>query len=300
VPVLFALLAALANALNVITQHVASIGDPQGRKGWRFVRYLVANPLWLFGWVALAAAFVFQAVALHNGAISEVQPLLVTELVFALVLRRVWIHQRIRAVTWWAAAVTCAALGVFLAMAEPSGGSAEPTTGAWLSASLATAGTAGLLAVLGRRGSPARRAALLGASASILWALVAVFIKATTDTLSVFGVAGMFTHWPVYALAVAGLVAELLNQAALHLGPLSVSQPVIVIVDPIVSIALSIWIFGEMFSENAATLAVASLAFATMCAAVIVLTRTAPATMDPEAAPPGPVRPTGGAVSASS
>jgi drug/metabolite transporter (DMT)-like permease len=300
VPVLFALLAAFSNALNVVTQHVASIGDPQGRKGWRFVRYLVANPLWLFGWVALAAAFVFQAVALHNGAISEVQPLLVTELVFALVLRRVWIHQQIRAVTWWAAAVTCASLGVFLGMAQPSGGSAEPTTGAWLSASLATAGTAGLLAVLGRRGSPARRAALLGASASVLWALVAVCIKATTDTLSEFGVAGMFTHWPVYALAVAGLVAELLNQSALHLGPLSVSQPVIVIVDPIVSIALSIWIFGEMFSENAATLAVASLAFATMCAAVIVLTRTAPATMDPEAAPPGPVRPTGGAVSASS
>jgi hypothetical protein len=101
-------------------------------------------------------------------------------------------------------------------------------------------------------------------------------------------------------LAVAGLAAELLNQAALHLGPLSVSQPVIVIVDPIVSIALSVWIFGETFSENAATLAIASLAFATMCAAVIVLTRTAPATMDPEATPPRPVRPTGGAVSASS
>jgi drug/metabolite transporter (DMT)-like permease len=300
VPVLFALLAALANALNVVTQHVASIGDPQGRKGWRFVRYLVANPLWLFGWVALAAAFVFQAVALHNGAVSEVQPLLVTELVFALVLRRVWVHQSIRPVTWWAAAVTCAALGVFLAMAEPSGGSAEATSGAWLSASLATAGTAGLLAVLGRRGSPARRAALLGASASVLWALVAVFIKATTDTLAEFGVGGMFTHWPVYALAVAGLAAELLNQAALHLGPLSVSQPVIVIVDPIVSIALSVWIFGETFSENAATLSIASLAFATMCAAVIVLTRTAPATMDPEATPPRPVRPTGGAVSASS
>jgi drug/metabolite transporter (DMT)-like permease len=300
VPVLFALLAAFSNALNVVTQHVASIGDPQGRKGWRFVRYLVANPLWLFGWVALAAGFVFQAIALHNGAVSEVQPLLVTELVFALVLRRVWIHQDIRPVTWWAAAVTCAALGVFLAMAEPSGGQAEPTSGAWVSASVATAGAAGLLALLGSRGSPARRAALLGASASILWALVAVFIKAMTDTLAQFGVAGMFAHWPVYALAVAGLAAELLNQAALHLGPLSVSQPFIVIVDPIVSIGLSVWIYGEMFSESAPKLAVASFAFATMCVAVTVLTRTAPATMDPAPAEPGPASPTGGAVSASS
>jgi hypothetical protein len=285
VPVLFALLAALSNALNVVMQHVASIGDPGHSRGWRFVRYLVTNPLWLLGWVALAGAFLFQAVALHDGAISVVQPLLVTELVFALVLRWLWLHQSIRPVTWWAAALTCASLALFIAMAEPSGGSALPTSRAWVSATATTAGTAALLAVLALRGSPGRRAALLGASASMLWALVATFIKATTDTLTQFGVSGMFAHWPVYALAVTGLVAELLNQAALHVGPLSISQPFIVIVDPVVSIALSVWIFGETFTPNPARLAVGSLAFALMCVAVTVLARTAPATMDPDPAP---------------
>jgi len=123
----------------------------------------------------------------------------------------------------------------------------------------------------------------------MLWALVATFIKTTTNTLTQFGVSGMFTHWPVYALAVAGLMAEILTQAALHVGPLSASQPFIVIVDPIVSIALSVWIFGETFSEDAARLAVGAVAFATMCGAVVVLTRTAPATMDadPQPAPSG-------------
>ncbi|MGA2932511.1 MAG: DMT family transporter, partial [Acidimicrobiales bacterium] len=181
---LFALLAAFCNALNVVMQHVASIGDPKHSKGWRFVRYLVSNPLWLLGWVALAGAFVFQAIALHNGAISVVQPLLVTELVFALVLRWLWLHQSIRPVTWWAAALTCVSLTLFLAMAEPSGGTALPTSGAWVSATAAVVGTAALLALLGRSGSPGRRAALLGASASMLWALVATFIKAMTDTLT--------------------------------------------------------------------------------------------------------------------
>jgi hypothetical protein len=38
-------------------------------------------------------SYVFQAVALHNGPMSVVQPVLVTELVFVLVLRRVWIGQ---------------------------------------------------------------------------------------------------------------------------------------------------------------------------------------------------------------
>jgi len=280
VPILFALLAAFSNALNVVMQHIASIGDPKHSKGWRFVRYLLSNPLWLLGWVALAGAFLFQAAALHNGAMSVVQPLLVTELVFALVLRWLWLHQSIRPLTWWAAAATCASLALFIAMAEPNGGSTLPTSGAWVSATAATAGVATLLALFGIGGSPARRAALLGASASALWALVATFIKATTDTLTQFGVSGMFTHWPLYALAITGLAAEFLNQAALHVGPLSISQPFIVIVDPIVSIALSVWIFGETFTSNVGRLAIGSFAFAAMCVAVIVLAHTAPPTMD--------------------
>src|SRR6516225_877430 len=126
--IFFALLAALSNALNVVSQHKASISAPQRSKGWKFVVYLFHNPLWLFGFLAQAGAFIFQAVALHDGLISVVQPLLVTELVF----RWVWIHQKIKPVTWWSAGVTCLALAIFIAAAEPTGGSTEPTSKAWL------------------------------------------------------------------------------------------------------------------------------------------------------------------------
>jgi hypothetical protein len=73
--ILFTLLAALSNAVNDATQHIASIAEPRRSSGWRLAVYLFRNPLWLFGWVALARAFVFQALALHNGEISVVQPL---------------------------------------------------------------------------------------------------------------------------------------------------------------------------------------------------------------------------------
>jgi hypothetical protein len=66
--IVFALLAALSNAVNEATQHVASIAAPRRTSGWRLVVYLFRNPLWLFGWAALAGAFVFQALALHNGS----------------------------------------------------------------------------------------------------------------------------------------------------------------------------------------------------------------------------------------
>ncbi len=76
----------------------------------------------------------------------------------------------------------------------------------------------------------------------------------------------------------------MVHQTTLRIGPLSISQPLLVIVNPIVSIALSVWIFGEYFTADAPRLALGSLAFACMCAAVVVLTRTAPATMSPSAA----------------
>ena len=282
--ILFALLAALCNALNVTTQHIASTSDPKKSKGWRLVVYLFRSPLWLLGWLALAGAFLFQALALHRGQMSVVQPLLVTELVFVLVLRRVWVHQTIRAITWWSAALTCVTLALFVAMSEPQGGNAVPSSHAWAVATAVTIGAAAALALLGLRGSPVRRAALLGSSTAVMWALVATFIKTTTQTLSQYGVAGMFTHWPVYALAAVGLCAELLNQAALHVGPLSVSQPFLVIVDPSVSIALSVWVFGEYFTPNPARITMAVLGFAGMCAGATMLIRSAPATMAPSIA----------------
>jgi drug/metabolite transporter (DMT)-like permease len=279
VVILFALLAAFCNAVNEAAQHIASTGDPRRSSGWRLVLYLFRNPLWLFGWVALVGAFVFQALALHNGLISVVQPVLATELVFMLLLRRFWIHQSIRLITWGAAVLTCVSLTVFITTSEPRGGQPNPVGHHWFTAVLACCAAAAALAVLARWGSPSLRAALYASASAVMWALVATFIKATTNTLTQFGVAGMFTHWPVYALAVGSVAALFLEQAALHVGPLRVSQPFLVIVDPIVSIALSVWLFGEHFTSGAAMLAAAAIAFAVMCAAVVVLTQTAPATM---------------------
>jgi drug/metabolite transporter (DMT)-like permease len=282
--IVFALLAALSNAVNEATQHVASIAAPHRSSGWQLVRYLFRNPLWLFGWIALGGAFVFQALALHNGQISIVQPLLATELVFMLVLRWSWIHQSIRPITWGAAAVTCASLAVFIAAGEPRGGQTTPAGQHWLTAGLACGISAAILAVLARWGSPGMRAVLYASAAAVMWALVATFIKATTDTLTEFGVGGMFTHWSVYALAAGSVVALFLQQAALHVGPLRASQPFLVVIDPIVSIALSVWLFDEHFTNNATVLAVAAVAFAVMCAAVVLLTQTTPATMKPTSA----------------
>ena len=235
--------------------------------------------MWLFGSAAQVGAFAFQALALANGLLSVVQPLLATELVFMLVLRKIWIRQSIPAVAWGAAALACVSLTVFLISGEPIGGRSTPASHHWLGAVLACCAAATVLMLASRRGAPGIRAALAAAGCGTMWALVATFIKATTETVTDFGVLGMFTHWPVYALVVGSVVALVLQQAALHVGPLRASQPFLVIVDPIVSIILGVWLYEEHFTTDAGVLATAAVAFGVLCLAIVLLTQTTPATM---------------------
>ena len=281
--IVFALLAALCNAVSVLTRHVASTADPDRPTGIGLVGYLLRNPQWLLGSAAQVGAFAFQAVALQLGQLSVVQPLLVTELVMALVLRRVWIRQAVAWAAWAGAAATCAGLAVFIVAAEPRGGHSGPTGGHWAAVVVAYVAVVGSLVILARGGSPARRAALYGVAGGITWALEATFIKSATNDLAQAGLSGLFTSWPVYAVAVGGAAGVIIEQAALQSGPLRVSQPLLVIIDPILSIALSVWLFGEYFVINPGVLAAAAAGFVVMCGGVVVLSQTAPATVEGDA-----------------
>jgi drug/metabolite transporter (DMT)-like permease len=283
--VLLAFASAFCNAVNVVSQHAASTASPPGVKGWRLGLYLVRQPLWLLGGGAMAAAFAFQAVALYYGKLSVVQPLLVTELVFSLVLRRLWLRGAVPGAAWFAASVTTVGLGVFLVMSEPQGGHPTPTRAAWVLAIVTMALLIAVCVVLANRGSPRWRAALYGAGAGISWATLATFIKSTTDDISKKGLLGALQHGSVYGLVVAGIVGAILTQAALHSGPLQVSQPLMVTVDPFFSVLLGVWLFGEHFTDNPAKIIAAVASFGVMVVGVFLMAMTAP-TVVPTRAPP--------------
>jgi hypothetical protein len=276
VSVLFALAAAFSNALNVVTQHVASTAASPRDKGWRLALYLVRNPLWLLGVGAMIASFVFQALALYNGRLSVVQSILVSELVFSLVIGRLWLRRAVVAAAWGSALLTSAGLAVFLVMSEPKGGHEGATAGAWLPALLSFGGLALILTVLAGGRSPTWKGALYATASGIVWALLATFLKSATDELGSDGLVAMLSHGAIYGVVAAGVVGTILTQAALHYGPLAVSQPFMVIVDPIASVALGVWLYGEHFEGGPGRLAIGVLGFAAMVAGVVLLARTAP------------------------
>jgi drug/metabolite transporter (DMT)-like permease len=276
VSVLFAFAAACANALNVVTQHVASTAAPAKDKGWRLALYLIRNPLWLFGVGAMVGSFVLQALALYNGRISVVQSIMVTELVFSLVIGRLWLRRDVVPAAWVSALLTSLGLAVFLIMSEPKGGHPQATAAAWLPALLACGGVVALFSLLARDGSPVKRAALYASASGITWALLATFLKSATELLGTKGVLSMLAHGAIYGVIAAGVVGTVLTQAALHCGPLAVSQPLMVIVDPFVSILLGVWLFGEHFEGSPVKIVAGAVGFAVMIVGVVFLARTAP------------------------
>jgi hypothetical protein len=181
------------------------------------------------------------------------------------------------------AALVCVSLSLFLIAAEPRGGHPTPTASAWLWALAATGGFAGCAAGLGGRRSPVRRAACYATAAATLSALEASLLKTATQTLSQHGLVAAFTDWPVYALAVAGATSGALVQAALRIGPLTVSQPLLIVVNPLISVALSVWLFGEHFTDDPATVLLGVCAFVGTVVGVVLLTSTGPRQEAPSA-----------------
>jgi drug/metabolite transporter (DMT)-like permease len=283
---LYAIGSAFANSLNVVTQHVASTAAPTRDKGWRLALYLIRNPLWLFGVLAAISAFVLQALALYQGRVSVVQSILVTELVFTLLIGRIWLRRQVSASAWLSAVVTSGGLAVFLIMSEPEGGHAQATPQAWIPALLICGGLAAGLAVAASGGSPLRRAGLYASASGIVWALFATFLKSATDTLGSRGIVATLEHGAIYGVVVAGIAGTVLTQAALHYGPLSVSQPMMVIVNPTFSIILGVWLYGEHFKGSAARIVLAAAGFVAMAVGVVMLARTAPS-LASEPAPSG-------------
>jgi drug/metabolite transporter (DMT)-like permease len=288
--IVFALLGAFSQALTSVLQRLANVaGSEVKRSAWQTTLYLVRQPMWLLGMVSMGGTFVFTALALYFGELATVQPILVTELIFTLALRRFWLGDRIASRTWGAAALLCAGLFGFLVVAHPQEGHGHPSPAAWIVAVGSRSLVVVVLVVLSRWGSPARRAALLGAAAALIWAIDAAFVKSATEVLARDGWSGLLLHWPIYGVVVTGVLGTVLLESAFAVGPLAASQSALLIVDPLASIALGIELFGEQLRSTPIAIALQAVCLLGMFAGVVLLSRWAPPEMETRKRRPRPV-----------
>ena len=266
--VVLAVVSALLFALGTVLQQKAGMdaGPSASNSGllWRMAR----RPVWLAGIAADTLGFVAQAAALRLGELAIVQPLLVLSVVFALPLGARISKQRIGPRDGAAAALVVAALGVFLVIANPSGGRSSVSLSRWIVAGVVCGAVCAPLSLLGRHGPAPRRAAFLGAAAGVLFALSAALTKSVVDELRL-GVVHVIESWEPYALFGVGYISMTLNQLALNTRALAATIASSTALDPIVSVALGLALFDEQL--HASSLA-ATGAFVALAAALIGVT----------------------------
>ena len=251
--------------------------EPSGPIRWLPVlgltRLLTRDRLWLFGWVTNLLGFAVQAAALHVGSLAVVQPLLVTQLLFALPLATLRVGRRPLKRDWAGGALICAGLAVLLSVrgAAPTGG--EARRGHVL---LATAFAAGLVVLLLARARyahhrPQERAMLVAVAAGVCYAMSAVYITLTTEDLVHRGVAATAADWPGYALAISTFAGLLLGQDAFAAGSLPTAVAAMTITNPVVSYLAGVLVFDVRPPTSPGALAAVAAAAALIAAGVVVL-----------------------------
>ncbi|WCD84639.1 hypothetical protein KPP03845_100962 [Streptomyces xanthophaeus] len=246
-PVLFALFAALSNALATVLQRRAALTVPQS-DGFRIglVLDLLRRPLWVAGILAVIAAGVGQALALATGALALVQPLFVLELPLALLIASLMARQRLSGALWLAVAGVVAGLGIVLIAASPDGNRTHVPLDRWGLSLAVCAVVVTALAVTGLRRPPGRaRAGCLGAATAVCYALTAALMKSSVHILDERGIGAFLTTWQTYAFGVTGIAALLLLEHAMQGGPLVASQPALTLGDAGVSVALGVVLYEE-------------------------------------------------------
>ena len=239
----FFALAATLQQKGALGMGAVSLGSPSSFLG------LAKQTWWLLGTLALLGGYAFQAVALANGRLAVIQPLLVTTIVFALPLGYFLTSQVIHRREVLGAAVVVLGLAVFTSVGEAAEGVDNAPASEWAIAVVVFGLVAGALLVLGGRGTALRKAALYGASAGVLYGLSASLCKPTVEIFGDSGLEAMLGSWEFYAFAVAGIVAFLVQQVSLSTGMLAASVATVSVCNPLVSIVIGTLLLEERLAE---------------------------------------------------
>jgi drug/metabolite transporter (DMT)-like permease len=239
------------------------------------VRRMLRNRGWLLGWAVNLAGFLAQAVALHFGSVSVVQPVLVTQLLFTIPIAAVHTGCRPSITDFVSGGAVCVGVGLFVANWSTHSDDIPVDRSRAAAAVASGLGLAILLVARTARLPSADRAIFTAVAAGLSFAVSAVLMKLTFDSLLGPGVLATATDWTGYLLAVSTGLGLIIGQDALASGALSMAVAGMTITNPLASAAIGVLAFHEPIQHSAAAWTGLSISGALLVGGVIGLARSA-------------------------
>ncbi|MFI6897303.1 DMT family transporter [Streptomyces sp. NPDC050256] len=226
---------------------------------------------WLAGIGLMVCGMVLGALALGKGEVSVVEPLLATNLLFAMALSRHRTGQRLGRQGWAGLWLLAGGVAAFLVAGEPKGGQAVSSPlRHWLVIGVVV-GLALLLTAFAKRSRSGVSPALLAVAAGLLYGLQDALTRVSGQRLSDDGWAALVTGWQPYAVLVLGVTGLILVQSAFETGPLRMSLPALTAAQPLAGIACGIGFLGDEVRTDTGALAWQAAGLAAIVAGIVLL-----------------------------
>ena len=268
------LLAALLIGTGFVLQQNAAQREPDSRfLRLRLITGLLRSPRWLVGIGCMIGGQVIAAWSIGHLSLAFVEPLLTTNLVFALVIA---VPLAKASLTVWevlgaAVLITGVALLSASRSAKPIGLSFGSVSHWFVAAVIAGIAALAVHAGLRRRGRS--RALLTGVGAGLVFGIQDALTRQTLEILQSSGISAMFTTWAPYALVGAGAIGIWLMQSAFNAGPLNESLPAISAGEPLVGLLLGVIVFGDRIQVTPGLLAMQAAGIVALVVGVIMVAR---------------------------
>jgi drug/metabolite transporter (DMT)-like permease len=239
----------------------------------RLLGDLVRKPRWLMGVAAMVGGQLASAWVLGHLRLSIAEPILASNLIFALILAGLLSRQRATRTELIGAVILSAGVAALALTRAPK--SAEVSFGSF--AYWPAAAGVGLMAYglarAGRRRSDGQRATLTGIAAGLVFGISDALTRYTVQLLSAHPLTALLTSWPVYCLVAAGFAGFLLMESSFNAGPLHASLPGIAAAEPVSGILLGIVVFGDPVFVSPGMLALRAAGLAALVIGVILVAR---------------------------
>jgi len=246
----------------------------------RLIFDLLHRPLWLLAIGLNLLGVALQILALHFGALALVQPILVCDLIFAVVIAAVFRHRR---PDWMILiGVLCCAGGLawFLAVARPHGGTTTVSLTSVIPLGVALAAVLAACLTVARASRPLRPI-MLALGCGVCYGVMAFLFKILSAG-SGNGFIGLLSQWPLWAVIVVGPLGFLLNESALQAGTLIAPVlSVITAADPVASIGIAYQWLHESIAYGPVNITMEVVALAVMVTGIVVLAHRAPQVASP-------------------
>ncbi len=257
----------------VLQQHAAEQVRTSQFLQLGLIAKLVHNRRWLAGIGILVAGYLLSAWTLGHLRLSVTEPLLATNLIFALLLAVPLSGQALRRTeVVGAILLTAGVAALSLTRSVRSPGDHFGSFSHWPAAAVIAA-IAVVLVQLGRRRSGQVRATLTGIASGLFFGISDAFTRLSVQVIDSDHPLQLLVHWPGYATIVSSLIGLWLMQNAFNAAPLHASLPGVTAAEPAAGIVLGVVVFGDVVHVTPLLLTVQLCGVAAMVGGVVLVAR---------------------------